>query len=76
MFSHVEFPVSDQVDPFRRAGIAAGYSDNGAPGVRSYAADDYGAYLLDPDGYNVEAVHRSETTRAGWPRLGRGVVSG
>lgn len=65
----------DQVDAFHRAGSEAGYQDNGAPGLRSYAADYYGAYLLDPDGHNVEAVHRAETTRAGWSWLGRGLVS-
>jgi catechol 2,3-dioxygenase-like lactoylglutathione lyase family enzyme len=52
-----------QVDEFHRAGIAAGYRDNGAPGVRErYSSDDaglyYAAFLLDPDGNNVEAVVR------------------
>ena len=65
----------DQVDAFHRAGVEAGYQDNGAPGLRTYASDYYGAYLVDPDRRNVEAVHRVETTRAGWPWLGRGVVS-
>ncbi len=64
------------MNAFHRAGIDAGYQDNGVPGLRAYAADYYAAYLLDPDGHNVEAVHRAETTRAGWPWLGQGVVSG
>jgi catechol 2,3-dioxygenase-like lactoylglutathione lyase family enzyme len=62
----------EQVDAFHRAGIEAGYRDNGAPGVREYAPDYYAAYLLDPDGHNVEAVHRSEEERATWAWLGRG----
>jgi catechol 2,3-dioxygenase-like lactoylglutathione lyase family enzyme len=52
-----------QVDAFHRAGIGAGYRDNGAPGVRErYSSEDggryYAAFLLDPDGNNVEAVRR------------------
>jgi len=62
----------EQVDGFHRAGVEAGYRDNGAPGLREYAADYYAAFLLDPDGHNVEAVHRSEETRRGWSWLGRG----
>jgi catechol 2,3-dioxygenase-like lactoylglutathione lyase family enzyme len=64
----------EQVDAFHRAGVEAGYRDNGAPGVREYAPDYYAAYLLDPDGHNVEAVHRSEEERAAWGWLGRGLV--
>jgi catechol 2,3-dioxygenase-like lactoylglutathione lyase family enzyme len=53
----------EQVDAFHRAGVEAGYRDNGAPGVREqYSSKDggryYAAFLLDPDGNNVEAVHR------------------
>jgi catechol 2,3-dioxygenase-like lactoylglutathione lyase family enzyme len=62
---HIAF-VADtraQVDAFHRAGIDAGFHDNGAPGVREqYSSDDagryYAAYLLDPDGNNVESVVR------------------
>ena len=62
---HIAF-VADtraQVDAFHRAGIDAGFRDNGAPGVREqYSSDDsgvyYAAFLLDPDGNNVEAVRR------------------
>ena len=57
------------VDEFHRAGVEAGYRDNGAPGLRDYAPDYYAAYLLDPDGHNVEAVHRNPETRAGWTWL-------
>jgi catechol 2,3-dioxygenase-like lactoylglutathione lyase family enzyme len=63
----------EQVDEFHRAGVEAGYRDNGAPGIRKYADDYYGAFLLDPDGHNVEAVHRSEETRRHWAWLGRGL---
>ena len=49
----------DQVDAFHRAGTAAGYPDNGAPGQRAYGGGVYAAYLLDPDGNNVEAVMRA-----------------
>ena len=45
-----------QVDAFHTAAIEAGGADNGAPGLRWYHADYYGAYVLDPDGNNVEAV--------------------
>ncbi|HXS07808.1 MAG TPA: VOC family protein [Rhizomicrobium sp.] len=47
------------VDAFHRAAIAAGGKDNGAPGLRPhYHKDYYGAFVLDPDGHNVEAVCR------------------
>jgi len=45
-------------DEFWRAGAAAGYRDDGAPGLRpEYGDDYYGAFLLDPDGNSIEAVH-------------------
>ncbi len=45
------------VDAFHAAAIAAGGRDNGAPGVRPhYHPNYYGAFVLDPDGYNIEAV--------------------
>ena len=47
-----------EVDAFHRAGTAAGFSSNGAPGLRDYAPGYYAAYLLDPDGNNVEALYR------------------
>jgi len=43
------------VDAFHVAAIAAGGTDNGAPGLRWYHPDYYGAYVLDPDGNNIEA---------------------
>lgn len=56
----------EDVDAFHRAGVEAGYRDNGPPGIRKYAPDYYAAFLLDPDGHNVEAVHRDAATRASW----------
>ncbi len=50
----------EQVDAFHAAAIAAGGTDNGRPGVREmYHPDYYGAYVLDPDGNNIEAVCHS-----------------
>jgi len=45
-----------QVDAFHAAAVAAGGTDNGAPGLRWYHPDYYGGYVLDPDGNNIEAV--------------------
>jgi catechol 2,3-dioxygenase-like lactoylglutathione lyase family enzyme len=56
---HLAFGVAYNavVDEFHRVALAAGYRDHGAPGERSqYHAGYYGAYVLDPDGHNVEAV--------------------
>jgi catechol 2,3-dioxygenase-like lactoylglutathione lyase family enzyme len=57
---HVAFAADsrDQVDTFYDAAIAAGATDNGRPGIRTeYSPGYYGAFVLDPDGYNIEAVH-------------------
>lgn len=57
--SHVAFRVKDRatVDAFYRAALAAGGRDNGEPGLRPhYHAHYYGAFVLDPDGHNIEAV--------------------
>jgi catechol 2,3-dioxygenase-like lactoylglutathione lyase family enzyme len=57
---HVAFAADtrQQVDAFYNAAIAAGGTDNGGPGIRpEYSAGYYGAFVLDPDGYNVEAVY-------------------
>jgi catechol 2,3-dioxygenase-like lactoylglutathione lyase family enzyme len=65
---HVAFSVADrdQVDAFWRAGTAAGYRDDGAPGPRpQYAPDYYGGFLLDPDGNSAEAVHHGDEARPG-----------
>jgi len=58
--AHVAFRAAsrEEVGAFHEAGVAAGYRDNGAPGPRDYMPGYYAAYLLDPDGTNVEAVHR------------------
>lgn len=56
---HIAFSASDRaaVDAFHRSGIAAGGKDNGAPGIRAiYHPHYYGAFLLDPDDHNIEAV--------------------
>jgi catechol 2,3-dioxygenase-like lactoylglutathione lyase family enzyme len=56
---HMAFPASDNatVDDFHRVATDAGYRDNGAPGERSvYHPGYYGAFVLDPDGNNVEVV--------------------
>ena len=62
---HIAFVARsrDEVDAFHRSGVEAGYRDNGAPGVREHysskeAGRYYAAFLLDPDGNNVEAVIR------------------
>jgi predicted lactoylglutathione lyase len=60
---HVAFAAAGraEVDAFHRAGVEAGYRDNGPPAERPvYHRGYYGAYLLDPDGNNIEAVHRGE----------------
>jgi catechol 2,3-dioxygenase-like lactoylglutathione lyase family enzyme len=56
---HVAFRAADRptVDAFHAAALAAGGRDNGAPGPRPhYHQHYYGAFVLDPDGHNVEAV--------------------
>lgn len=59
--THIAFEVNKRalVDAFYAAAMAAGGKDNGGPGLRpQYSANYYGAFVLDPDGYNVEAVCR------------------
>ncbi len=56
---HLAFQAKDRatVDAFHAAGLAAGGRDNGAPGLRAHYHPNYfGAFVLDPDGYNIEAV--------------------
>ena len=56
---HLAFRAKNhqQVDEFYKAAIAAGGKDNGPPGPRPhYHKDYYGAFVLDPDGHNIEAV--------------------
>jgi catechol 2,3-dioxygenase-like lactoylglutathione lyase family enzyme len=58
---HVCFRAAsrDEVDAFHRAGTEAGFRSNGEPGYRDkYGAGYYAAFLLDPDGNNVEALYR------------------
>jgi catechol 2,3-dioxygenase-like lactoylglutathione lyase family enzyme len=57
--AHVAFTAPDRaaVDAFHAAALAAGGRDNGAPGLRPhYHHHYYGAFVLDPDGHNIEAV--------------------
>lgn len=62
--THVAFAVATRadVDAFYRAALAAGGRDNGPPGIRAhYHPNYYGAFVLDPDGINIEAVcHKPE----------------
>jgi catechol 2,3-dioxygenase-like lactoylglutathione lyase family enzyme len=56
---HIAIAAQDRaaVDAFHRAAIAAGGKDNGAPGLRPhYHPNYYAAFVLDPDGHNIEAV--------------------
>ena len=58
---HVAFGAEsvEQVDAFHAAALAAGGTDNGGPGLRpEYSEGYYGAFVLDPDGHNIEAVTR------------------
>jgi catechol 2,3-dioxygenase-like lactoylglutathione lyase family enzyme len=58
---HVAFGAQStgQVQAFYEAALAAGATDNGAPGLRpEYSERYYGAFVLDPDGHNIEAVTR------------------
>jgi catechol 2,3-dioxygenase-like lactoylglutathione lyase family enzyme len=61
---HVAFASDNRntVDAFHRAALAAGARDNGGPKLRpDYHPNYYGAFVLDPDGYNIEAVcHKAE----------------
>ncbi len=61
--THVAFQARDRatVDAFYAAAMSAGGSDHGAPGLRGYHPNYYGAFVIDPDGNNIEAVcHRPE----------------
>lgn len=56
---HIAFTAANRatVDAFHAAALAAGGRDNGPPGLRpQYHATYYGAFVLDPDGHNIEAV--------------------
>ena len=65
---HIAFvaPTRGDVDEFWRAGTAAGYVSDGEPGPRPQYSDDYyGAFLLDPDGNSIEAVHHGSLRDGG-----------
>ena len=59
---HYAFAARDRaaVDAFYQAALAAGGRDNGAPGERTYHPGYYAAFVLDPDGNNIEVVHHGE----------------
>ncbi|PIP00466.1 VOC family protein [Pleomorphomonas carboxyditropha] len=63
---HLAFQAKDReaVRLFHQAGLAAGGRDNGAPGERSYHPGYYAAFLLDPDGNNIEAVFHGPARRS------------
>jgi catechol 2,3-dioxygenase-like lactoylglutathione lyase family enzyme len=63
---HLAFQAVDKaaVDAFHRAGLENGGKDNGAPGERPYHPGYYAAFLLDPDGNNVEAVFHGPAKRS------------
>ncbi|KFC73165.1 Branched-chain amino acid transport system permease [Bosea sp. LC85] len=59
---HLAFAAGSRraADDFHRAALAAGGKDNGAPGLRPrYAPDYYAAFVIDPEGYRLEAVTRA-----------------
>ena len=63
---HLAFQAADRdmVQRFHAAGLKAGGRDNGAPGERNYHPGYYAAFLLDPDGNNIEAVHHGPAKRS------------
>jgi predicted lactoylglutathione lyase len=56
-------PSKQAVDAFYKAALSAGGRDNGAPGPREGAGEYYGAFVLDPDGNNIEACVRGAAAR-------------
>src|SRR5688572_8804657 len=64
--THIAFQAADRqaVERFHRAGLAAGGTDHGAPGERAYHPGYYAAFLLDPDGNNIEAVYHGPAKRS------------
>ena len=63
---HLAFQAADReaVHRFHVAALAAGGRDNGAPGERHYHPGYYGAFALDPDGNNIEAVYHGPAERS------------
>ena len=64
--NHIAFAASSKamVDEFYRAALAAGGRDNGKPGMRKGGDTYYGAFVLDPDGTNIEACAREPAARS------------
>jgi catechol 2,3-dioxygenase-like lactoylglutathione lyase family enzyme len=64
--THLAFlaPNRDVVHAFHRAAIEAGGKDNGPPGERKYHPGYYAAFVLDPDGNNIEAVYHGPSDRS------------
>lgn len=64
--SHVAFQAADRamVQAFHQVALANGGTDNGAPGERPYHPGYYAAFVLDPDGNNIEAAYHGEATRS------------
>jgi catechol 2,3-dioxygenase-like lactoylglutathione lyase family enzyme len=63
---HLAFQAKDRamVEAFHRSALKNGGRDNGAPGLRPYHPGYYGAFVLDPDGNNIEAVYHGEAQRS------------
>ncbi|GAB5510192.1 MAG: VOC family protein [Hyphomicrobiales bacterium] len=63
---HLAFQAKDRasVEAFYRAALAHGGRDNGAPGERAYHPGYYAAFVLDPDGNNIEAVYHGDARRS------------
>ena len=63
---HLAFQARDEamVEAFHAAGLAAGGTENGAPGMRPYHPGYYAAFLIDPDGNNIEAVYHGPADRS------------
>ncbi len=63
---HLAFQARDEaaVAAFHRAGVAAGGTDHGAPGPRPYHPGYHAAFVLDPDGNNIEAVYHGPAKRS------------
>lgn len=64
--NHIAFQVQNRamVDAFHKAALANGGEDNGAPGQRPYHPGYYAAFVLDPDGNNIEGVYHGEGERS------------
>lgn len=64
--NHLAFQAKDKamVDAFYKAALANGGSDNGKPGQRPYHPGYYAAFVIDPDGNNIEAVYHGEAKRS------------